>query len=232
MPAWVRFAKYNLQIRVLIHSATSGRACALQDSARFVVPRRPSFVPSVLCARREPRSVSLLSQPYFYFGVRAVPRGQYLHASAVVTCSQASPAAPRPSLSRAPPYRVDPRWQSTIRLSKPESSGRYLDDIYMAGANKLDDLLDWCIELERRSLCGCFPPRTTNALLQRSPAFLLQSRKSSRFSHVTVSSIADESACVRLADPELLPPSTLAAVRAAEAARKTILASDDCCSLW
>jgi len=102
----------------------------------------------------------------------------------------------------------------------------------MAGANKLDDLLDWCIELERRSLCGCFPPRTTNALLQRSPAFLLQSRKSSRFSHVTVSSIADESACVRLADPELLPPSTLAAVRAAEAARKTILASDDCCSLW
>jgi len=25
---------------------------------------------------------------------------------------------------------------------------RHPDDIYMAGANKLDDLLDWCIDLE------------------------------------------------------------------------------------
>ena len=72
----------------------------------------------------------------------------------------------------------------------------------------------------QQSRCGCFPRRTANALPKRSPAFLLQSRRSSSFWHVTVASIADESACVRLADPELLPPSTLAAVRAAEAVTK------------
>jgi short-chain Z-isoprenyl diphosphate synthase len=94
-------------------------------------------------------------------------------------------------------------------------------DIYMAGAHKLDHLLDWCIELE-------IPAITlwvfSTANLKRSPEqvtgilaavekklslLAADSQTHSRRVHVR--------AVGRL---ELLPPSTLAAVRAAEAATK------------
>ena len=38
VPAWVRFAKYNLQIIVLIHSTTGVALVRFKNSARLVVP--------------------------------------------------------------------------------------------------------------------------------------------------------------------------------------------------
>jgi Putative undecaprenyl diphosphate synthase len=71
----------------------------------------------------------------------------------------------------------------------------------MADANKLDDLLDWCIELEFPAITlWVFSTENRKRPPAGSLAFLLPSRKSSGFWHVTVTSIAGESACLRLGD--------------------------------
>ena len=93
------------------------------------------------------------------------------------------------------------------------------DDIYMAGANKLDDLLDWCIELDIPAITlwvfstqnGKRPPEEVTGILiaiERK----LKSLAADREFHsrrIRVRAVG------RL---ELLPSTTLGALRAAEAA--------------
>ena len=96
---------------------------------------------------------------------------------------------------------------------------RHPDDIYMAGANKLDDLLDWCIDLEIPAITlWVFSTENRKRPAQEITGILAAVEKK-------LKSLAGDSqfhsrrirvrAVGRL---ELLPPSTLAAVRAAEAA--------------
>jgi short-chain Z-isoprenyl diphosphate synthase len=58
---------------------------------------------------------------------------------------------------------------------------RHPDDIYMAGANKLDDLLDWCIDLEIPVITlWVFSTEIRKRPAQEvTGAFLLQWRRSS-----------------------------------------------------
>jgi short-chain Z-isoprenyl diphosphate synthase len=95
------------------------------------------------------------------------------------------------------------------------------DDIYMAGANKLDDLLDWCTELEIPAITlwvfsteNCKRPSKEvtgilAAIEKKLKILACDSQFHSR--RIRVRAVG------RL---ELLPPSTLAAVRAAEATTK------------
>jgi short-chain Z-isoprenyl diphosphate synthase len=93
------------------------------------------------------------------------------------------------------------------------------NDIYMAGANKLDDLLDWCIELEIPAITLWVfstenrkrPPEEVIGILAALEKKLKILACDSQFHsrRIRVRAVG------RL---ELLPPSTLAAVRAAEAA--------------
>jgi len=95
------------------------------------------------------------------------------------------------------------------------------DDIYMAGANKLDDLLDWCTELEIPAITlwvfsteHCKRPSKEvtgilSAIEKKLKILACDSQFHSR--RIRVRAVG------RL---ELLPPSTLAAVRAAEATTK------------
>jgi short-chain Z-isoprenyl diphosphate synthase len=93
------------------------------------------------------------------------------------------------------------------------------NDIYMAGANKLDDLLDWCIELEIPAITLWVfstenrkrPPEEVIGILAALEKKLQILACDSQFHsrRIRVRAVG------RL---ELLPPSTLAAVRAAEAA--------------
>jgi short-chain Z-isoprenyl diphosphate synthase len=95
------------------------------------------------------------------------------------------------------------------------------DDIYMAGANKLDDLLDWSIELEIPAITLWVfstenrkrPPEEVTGILAAVEKKLkgLTSDRQFHSRRVRVRAVG------RL---ELLPPSTLATVRAAEAATK------------
>src|SRR6266478_5071482 len=96
---------------------------------------------------------------------------------------------------------------------------RHPDDVYMAGANKLDDLLDWCIDLEIPAITLWVfstenrkrpAPEVTGILAaveKKLKSLACDSQFHSR--RIRVRAVG------RL---ELLPPSTLAAVRAAEAA--------------
>jgi short-chain Z-isoprenyl diphosphate synthase len=94
-----------------------------------------------------------------------------------------------------------------------------LDDIYMAGANKLDDLLDWCVELAIPAITIWVfstenrkrPPEEVTGIL----AAVEKKLKSLACDNQFHSRRIRVRAVGRL---ELLPPSTLAAVRAAEAA--------------
>jgi short-chain Z-isoprenyl diphosphate synthase len=95
------------------------------------------------------------------------------------------------------------------------------DDIYMAGANKLDHLLDWCIELEIPAITlwvfstenSKRPPEEVTGILAAVETKLkfLASDNQFHSRRVRVRAVG------RL---ELLPTSTLAAVRAAEDATK------------
>jgi short-chain Z-isoprenyl diphosphate synthase len=95
------------------------------------------------------------------------------------------------------------------------------DDIYMGGVNKLDDLLDWCIELE-------FPAITqwvfSTENRKRPPAevsgILAAVEKKLRFLACDGHFHSRRIRVLAVGRLELLPPSTLAAVRAAEAATK------------
>lgn len=95
------------------------------------------------------------------------------------------------------------------------------DDIYMAGANKLDELLEWCVELAVPAITMWVlstenhkrPPEEISGILIAVEK-KLGSLACDRHFHsrrIRVRAVG------RL---ELLPPSTLAAVRAAEAATK------------
>jgi hypothetical protein len=76
---------------------------------------------------------------------------------------------------------------------------RHPDDIYMAGANKLDDLLDWCIDLEIPVITlWVFSTEIRKRPAQEVTGILAAVEKKLRSSHLTGSSIADESACARL----------------------------------
>jgi short-chain Z-isoprenyl diphosphate synthase len=95
------------------------------------------------------------------------------------------------------------------------------DDIYMAGANKLDDLLEWCIELEIPAITLWVfstenrkrPPQEVTGIL----AAVEKKLKSLTCDRQFHSRRVRVRAVGRL---ELLPPSTLAVVRAAEGATK------------
>jgi short-chain Z-isoprenyl diphosphate synthase len=92
-------------------------------------------------------------------------------------------------------------------------------DIYMAGANKLDHLLDWCVELDIPAItlwvCSTEnlkrPPKDVTSILSavEKKLKLLAADGQTHSRRIQVRAVG------RL---ELLPPSTLAAVRAAEAA--------------
>ena len=74
------------------------------------------------------------------------------------------------------------------------------DDVYMAGANKLDELLEWCIDLEIPAITlWVFSTENRKRSAQEAAAFLPQWRRSSSLLHVTASFIAG-SACAPLAD--------------------------------
>jgi short-chain Z-isoprenyl diphosphate synthase len=102
-----------------------------------------------------------------------------------------------------------------------ENDLRHPDDIYMAGANKLDELLDWCIELgipattlwvfstENRKR----PPEEVTGILAAVEKKLASLACDAQFHEhrIRVRAVG------RL---ELLPPSTLSVLRAAEAATK------------
>jgi short-chain Z-isoprenyl diphosphate synthase len=92
-------------------------------------------------------------------------------------------------------------------------------DIYMAGANKLDDLLDRCVELEIPAItlwvCSTAnlkrPPEQVTSILaavEKKLKLLVNDGQTHR-RRIQVRAVGRR---------ELLPPSTLAAVRAAEAA--------------
>jgi short-chain Z-isoprenyl diphosphate synthase len=95
------------------------------------------------------------------------------------------------------------------------------NDVYMAGANRLDDLLDWCIELEIPAITLWVfstdnrkrPAAEVTGILAAVEKKLTLLARDSQFHRrrIRVRAVG------RL---ELLPPSTLAAVRAAEAATK------------
>ena len=120
-----------------------------------------------------------------------------------------------PGFSRAAPHRANPGRQSTVWPPKQCES----DDVYMAGANKLDDLLDWCVELEIPAItlwvCSTEnlkrPPEQVTSILAavEKKLKLLADDGQTHRRRIQVRAVG------RL---ELLPPSTLAAVRAAEAA--------------
>lgn len=136
----------------------------------------------------------------------------------------------------APVYRLyEHRLLQQIRASPvPRHIGLILDgnrrfgrlnglshpgDIYMAGANKLDDLLDWCIDLEIPAITlwvfsteNCKRPRQEITGILAAVEKKLESLARDRQFHsrrIRVRAVG------RL---ELLPSSTLAVVRAAEAA--------------
>src|SRR5262249_23118772 len=95
------------------------------------------------------------------------------------------------------------------------------DDIYMAGANKLDDLVDWCIELKIPAITlGVFPTENRKRPAEEVTGILAAVEKKLKIlacdSHFHSRRIRVR-AVGRL---ELLPPSTLAAVHEAEAATK------------
>lgn len=100
------------------------------------------------------------------------------------------------------------------------------DDIYTAGANKLDDLLEWCIALDIPAITLWVfstenrkrPAEEVTGILAAVEKKLGQLACDKRF----LSRGVRVRAVGRL---DLLPPSTLAAVRAAEAATK------DCCGM-
>jgi len=105
-----------------------------------------------------------------------------------------------------------------------ELSGRTLsdpDDIYMAGANKLDDLLDWCIELAVPAITlWVFSTENRKRPLEEVTGILAAVENKLKILACD-SQIHSRRIRVRAVGRlELLPPSTLAAVRAAEAATK------------
>jgi len=95
------------------------------------------------------------------------------------------------------------------------------DEIYMAGANKLDDLLDWCVELAIPAIT-LWVLSTENR--KRSPeevTGILAAVEKKLKSLACDSQFHTRRIRVRAVGRlELLPPSTLAVVRAAEAATK------------
>ena len=96
---------------------------------------------------------------------------------------------------------------------------RHPEDIYAAGANKLDDLLEWCMELKVPAITLWVfstenhkrPPEEVSGILASLEKKLQNLVGDSRF----LSRKVHVRAVGRL---ELLPPSTLAVLRAAEAA--------------
>jgi short-chain Z-isoprenyl diphosphate synthase len=136
----------------------------------------------------------------------------------------------------APLYRVYERrlWRDVRAFPVPHHIGLILDgnrrfgrqnkishpdDVYMAGANKLDDLIDWCIELEIPAITLWVlstenrkrPPEEVTGILAAVEK-KLQSLACDRQFHsrrIRVRAVG------RL---DLLPPSTVAVLHAAEAA--------------
>jgi short-chain Z-isoprenyl diphosphate synthase len=95
------------------------------------------------------------------------------------------------------------------------------DDIYMAGANKLDDLLDWCIELAVPAITlWVFSTENRKRPLEEVTGILAAVENKLKILACD-SQIHSRRIRVRAVGRlELPPPSTLAAVRAAEAATK------------
>ena len=93
------------------------------------------------------------------------------------------------------------------------------DDVYMAGANKLDDLLEWCIDLEIPAITlWVFSTENRKRPAQEVSSILAAVEKKLK-SLACDSQFHSRRIRVRAVGRlESLPPSTLAAVRAAEAA--------------
>jgi len=98
---------------------------------------------------------------------------------------------------------------------------RHPDDIYTAGANKLDDLLEWCIELDIPAIT-LWVFSTENR--KRPPAEVtgILAAVEKKLGHLACDTqfLSRQVRVRAVGRLDLLPPSTLAAVRAAEEATK------------
>ena len=94
-------------------------------------------------------------------------------------------------------------------------------DIYMAGADKLDDLLEWCSELQIPAITlWVFSTENLNRAPEEISGILAAVEKKLNFLATDIETHRRQIRVRAVGRLELLPASTLAAVRAAEAATK------------
>jgi short-chain Z-isoprenyl diphosphate synthase len=98
---------------------------------------------------------------------------------------------------------------------------RHPDDIYSAGANKLDDLLDWCIELEVPAITlWVFSTENRKRPAEEVSGILSAVEKKLRLLASDRQFLSRKIRVRTVGRLDLLPPSTLAALRTAEAVTK------------